>query len=217
MCSAPDGLAADYYMQTYSGLSIVRTWATVTNRSGEAMGLEHVSSFFFGGIGGNRTSSCYDHLEFWIPHNGWSCEAQWQKADAVDLGLSHLPYEGYNLPEKGNNRYVYGSGNSWSTSSFLPMGIVRDAESGEVWFSQIDYSGAWTIEYGSGEGRNLYVCLLGPDEENEWWKCLQPGESFTTVPAAFGTARGGINEAIAQLTQYRRRIRRRRREKVTLL
>ena len=205
---APNGLAAEYYLQTYRGLSIVRTWTTLTSHAREDLGIEYVSSFMYEGIGKNRTSPSLDHLEFHIPHNGWSSEAQWQKADAVDLGLSHLPYLGYSLPEKGNSRFHYGSTDSWSTSEYLPIALVRDPESGEVFFGQIDHSGAWEIEYGIGDGRNLYICMLGPSDDSAWWKNLKPGQSFTTVPAAFGCAAGGIDEAVGQLTEYRRRIRR---------
>ncbi len=205
---APDGLKADYFLQTYRGLNMVRTWTTLTNTSGTDLGIEYVSSFMYEGIGKNRISPSYDHLEFHIPHNGWANEAQWQKADAVDLGLSHMPLLGYSLPDKGNSRFHYGSADSWSTSEYLPIALVRDPESGEVFFGQIDYSGAWEIEYGMGDGRNLYICLLGPNNDSFWWKNLKPGQSFTTVPAAFGTDLGGIDEAMAQLTEYRRRIRR---------
>ena len=205
---SPNGLAADYCMQTFRGLHTVRCWCTVTNTSAEDIGLESVSSFMYEGIGKNRTSASYDRLRFHIPHNGWSNEAQWQAADAVDLDLSHMPSLGYSLPDKGNSRFHYGSSDSWSTSEYLPIALVEDPESGEVFFGQIDHSGAWEIEYGMADGRNLYVCLMGPNNDTFWWKNLKPGQSFTTVPAAFGTEVGSINEAVAQLTEYRRRIRR---------
>lgn len=205
---AANGLAADYCMQTYSGLSIVRCWSTLTNTSDAALGLEFVSSFMYEGVGKDRTSSNYDKLRFYVPRNGWANEAQWHECDAVDLGLSHMPLEGHSLPDKGNNRFHYGSADSWSTSEYLPMGIVRDPESGEVFFFQVEHSGAWEIEYGMADGKNLYVCLLGPNDDSFWWKNLKPGQSFTTVPAAFGVDVGGVDEAIGQLTEYRRRIRR---------
>ncbi len=205
---APNGLAADYFMQTYEGLCVARCWTTLTNASGADMGIEYVSSFMYEGVGKDRTSAGYDHLEFHIPHNGWCNEAQWQRCDAVDLGLSHMPSVGYSLPDKGNSRFHYGSADSWSSSEYLPMGIVRDPESGEAFFFQIEHSGAWEIEYGMADGRNLYVCLLGPNNESFWWKNLKPGQRFTTVPAAFGACVGGIDEAVGQLTRYRRLIRR---------
>ena len=205
---APNGLEAEYFMQFYRGLAIVRTWAVLRNAGGEALGLEYVSSFIYEGLGKNRTSPTCDHLEFYLPHNSWCSEAQWQKCDAVDLGLSHLSVHGFALPEKGFNRTHYGSGNSWSTSEYLPIALARDSESGEVFYGQVEHSGAWEIEYGQGENRQLYVCLLGPNNESLWWKNLRPGDSFTTVPAAFGVCQGDVSEAIAELTRYRRRIRR---------
>ena len=203
---AGNGLRADYFMQTFTGLSIVRTWAELTNESDADIGLEYVSSFFYGGLGAKGDG--YDRMEFWVPRNGWSNEAQWHRLDAVDMGLSHMPSVGYSLPDKGNNRFHYGSADSWSTSEYLPMGIARDPESGEVWFFEIDHSGAWTLEYGMGDGGCVYACLLGPSDQTAWWKNLKPGQSFATVPAAAGATIGGIDEAVAQLTGYRRRIRR---------
>ena len=67
---AADGLAADYFLQTYTGLNIVRTWATIRNEGGENLGIEYVSSFMYQGIGKNRRSESYDHLEFHIPQIG---------------------------------------------------------------------------------------------------------------------------------------------------
>ncbi|MBE5807142.1 MAG: alpha-galactosidase [Clostridiales bacterium] len=205
---APNGLKADYFMQLFKGLSTVRTWATLTNESDADMGLEYVSSFMYEGVGKDRTSSNYDALEFYIPRNGWANEAQWHRHDAVDLGLSHMPLEGHNLPNKGNNCFAYGSNDSWSTSKYLPMGMVKDPESGEIFYYEVDHSGAWSIEAGMGDGKNLYICLMGPNDEAFWWKNLHPGDSFTTVPAAFGVRMGGIDEAIGELTMYRRAIRR---------
>ena len=205
---APNGLAADYFMQFYTGVAVVRAWATLKNTSVAPLGLEYVSSFIYEGVGKNRANANCDHLEFHIPHNSWCSEAQWQRADAVDLGLSHLAVQGYSLPEKGFNRFHYGSANSWSTSEYLPIALVRDGESGEVYYGEIDHSGAWEIEYGLGEGRQLYACLLGPNNESAWWKELAPGEAFTTVPAAFGVCLGDVSEAVQQLTLYRRAIRR---------
>ncbi len=205
---APNGLSARYFLQTFRGLSVVRTWARITNESAEEIGLEYVTSFLYEGIGKNRSSGNCDALRFYIPRSSWCNEAQWVCADAVDLGLSHMPVEGYSLPDKGNTRFHYGSGDSWSSSEYLPMGIVADPESGEVFFGQVEHSGAWEIEYGAADDRNLYICLMGPNEERDWWKRLGRGESFETVPAAFGTAVGDINEAVGELTEYRRRIRR---------
>ena len=205
---AGNGLRCAYHMQFYNGLPVVRTWSTLTNAGKEPIGLDYVSSFMYQGIGKDRSSSAYDHVEFYVPRNGWCNEARWQQMTAAEAGLSHLPTLGYNCADKGNSRFHYGCRNSWSTAEYLPMGLCRDPECGQTYFFQIEHSGAWTAEYGTADGRQLYLCLLGPDEESDWWVELQPGESFTTVSAAFGAVQGGVDEAIATLTDYRRRIRR---------
>ena len=68
-------------------------------------------------------------------------------------------------------------------------------------FLKIEHSGQWLIEYGPSTGERLYVALSGATEaEHGWWKNLKPGDTFTTVPAGFGVADGGVNEAMAELT-----------------
>ena len=56
---------------------------------------------------------------------------------------------------------------------------------------------------------NYYLQLSGPTEtEAHWWKNLQPGETFTTVPVSVGSTIGIFDDAMGELTKYRRAIRR---------
>ncbi len=206
--AAPDRLHAAYFMQTYNDIPIVRTWVTLTNNSDADMGIEYVSSFVYSGIGKDSGTDTYDHIKLMLARNSWCNEVQWHTLDAIDAGLSHMPYRGYNLPDGGSNRFVYGSRDSYSTGEYMPISIAIDEKSGEIWYGQIDYSGAWTIEYGSGDDRHMYIGLFGPTDDADFWKNLKPGESFTTVPSAFGVSLGNINNAFAALTLYRRAIRR---------
>lgn len=206
--TSPVGLSAEYFMQLYTGVPIVRTWAAVTNSSSEAIGLEYVSSFMYSAIGKDHAAPDHDALQILVPRNGWASEAQWQRCTAAELGLSHLPYRGFNLPDKGTSRFHYGSRDSWSTSEHLPVSVLKDPGTGEIFYGQIDHSGAWEIEYGGTDENRFYVCLLGPSDEAAWWKQLAPGQSFTTVPAAFGVSLGDVDQAFAALTRYRRAIRR---------
>jgi len=97
---------------------------------------------------------------------------------------------------------------SWSTGDYLPMGIVTDQETGWCCAWQIESNGGWHWELGDYRGR-LYVIGTGPtDQEHHWRHTLQPGEEFTTVPAALTSSCGGFEGAVARLTTYRRRIRR---------
>lgn len=203
------GLSASYHMEFFDGVPVVRTWAELENHGDEAVGLEYVSSFIYQGISGNGTEPYYRKTDIYLPNNGWSCEAQWNKRDASKLNLTGMMVDGFNCPGYGNNRFWYGSNSSWSSCEYLPMGLTADRETGEMYCFEIESSGQWHAEYGSGVGRRLYLALSGPTEsEQGWWKNLKPGESYVTVPAAFGVVRGGVSEAVAALTRYRRAIRR---------
>ena len=206
--SAGEGLEADYFMQFYTGIAMVRTYVTLRNIGKEDIGIDFVSSFTYNGIAKDGTRPYYEKTEIYVPYNSWSSEAQWQHYDVSTLGLSHMPIEGHNLPEKGNNRFSYGNCGSWSSCQYLPMGMAKDRETGEIYYFEIEHSGSWEIEYGSGNGKNLYLTLLGPNDESAWWKNLKPGEEFTTVPAAFGVCIGDESDAVGELTRYRRAIRR---------
>lgn len=204
-----NGLQAVYHMQFFHDLNVVRTWAVLTNVGQEDLGIEYVSSFVYCGIAKNGEKPFYEKTDVYIPYNSWCCEAQWQKRDIEEIGLSRMNIDGYNNPGYGNNRFHYGSTGSWSSCEYLPMGFARDRETGEIYFWEIEHSGAWNAEYGTTEGRRIYVALSGPTEqEDSWFKNLKPGMSFTTVPAAFGVVEGDETEATAEITKYRRVIRR---------
>ncbi len=202
------GIYAEYSMQFYKGISAARVWTEIRNDSSEDVGIEYISSFYYGGISKNGEDRYFDKTDIYIPRNSWSNEAQWSRHDVRELGLSHMPIEGYNLPDKSNNRFHYGNVGSWSSCEYLPMGFCKNRETGEISYFQIEHSGSWEIEYGSDISKNLYLALLGPNDESSWWKSLKPGECFKTVPAAFGVCVGDISEAVDELTRYRRAMRR---------
>lgn len=203
------GLKADYHMRFFDGIPVVQTWSCLENQGSEDLGLEYVSSFIYQGISGNGEKPYYEKTEIYIPRNSWSCEAQWERKDIQDINLSGMPVDGFHNPGFGLNRFCYTGRGSWSSCEYLPMGFVRDCETGEIYGFQIEHSGQWHIEYGSDLGEKLYLALSGPTEtEHGWWKNLKPGEDFSTVPAAFGVIRGDISQAAGALTRYRRAVRR---------
>jgi len=88
------------------------------------------------------------------------------------------------------------------------MALLQNTETGSNLFWQIENNGSWHWEISDQMG-NYYLQLSGPTEtESHWWKNLQPGETFTTVPVAIGSVIGGFDEAMGELTKYRRVIRR---------
>lgn len=201
-------LLATYHLRLFDGIPAARCYLEVQNGSKEDIGIDFAASFFYGGLGKNGEKPWYEKTRIYVPNNSWSAEAQWSAFDAADLGLNRMAVHGYNLPDRSNSVFHYGSLGSWSTSEHLPMGMMEDTETGEISFFEIETSASWQIEYGSHAGENLYVCLLGPDETSGFWKNLAPGEKFVTVPACFGAVAGTASDAVAALTRYRRKIRR---------
>lgn len=203
------GVVGTYHMKFFDGIPVVQTWAELTNEGTEAIGLEYVSSFIYQGIASNGSQPYFEKTELYVPHNSWSNEAQWSKFDVCDVNLNGMPVDGFNTPGFGMNRFYYTGRGSWSSCEYLPMGFALDRETKETYCYQIEHSGQWHIEFGSETEKLLYLALSGPTEsEHGWWKNLKPGEILATVPAAFGVAKGGIDDATAALTEYRRAIRR---------
>ncbi|GAA1194531.1 hypothetical protein GCM10009654_59560 [Streptomyces hebeiensis] len=78
---------------------------------------------------------------------------------------------------------------------------------GRAWLWQIESPAGWRWDTGERAGA-AYLALNGPtDAEHQWRERLAPGEEFTTVPAALALG-ASLDDAFAQLTAYRRALRR---------
>jgi alpha-galactosidase len=94
---------------------------------------------------------------------------------------------------------------SWPCQSYLPMVMIENVRLGVIWFWQIEHNGSWHCEIAQTAVKSLYAYLGGPDAQHaQAWKSLRPGETYVTVPVAIGCVKGGFEEAVAQLTCYRR-------------
>lgn len=203
-------LSAVYHMHLYTKKTpVVRVWTEIKNEGVEAFPIEYISSFIYANLCGDGKKPYFDKTELYIPYNSWSCETRWEKKDIEDCNLTRMPVDGFNCPGFGNNRFAYTGHSSWSSVEYVPMGLTHDKEMNETYCFQIENSGQWHIEYDTELNRRLAIALSGPTEqEHGWWINLRPGERFSTVPAAFGVVEGGIDEAVAALTLYRRDMRR---------
>ena len=130
--------------------------------------------------------------------NTWQAEAQWRTVKPSHAGFI----------DNGNftvSPAAFDSIGTWSTQRYLPMGMVENTELGVTWFWQIEHNGTWHWELANTQDKAVYAYIGGPDElHGHAWKNLKPGETYTTVPAAVGCVRGGFEEAVDALTQYRR-------------
>ncbi|WP_434655480.1 glycoside hydrolase family 36 protein [Thermoanaerobacterium thermosaccharolyticum] len=205
MCDENTGLEVCSNFQFYDGISVVRSWTEAFNNGEEELGLEYISSFAITGIEKEGLSRQDEKLLLYIPHNAWQKEFNWNMYRLTDLGLSVTQP----LDRQHSSKVIEISNvGNWSTKEYLPMGYLENKETNSGLFWQIEHNGSWHWQISDKDG-HLYINLSGPDEYHcHWWKKLKPGESFVSVPVGVGVTTGGIDNAIAELTKYRRIIRR---------
>lgn len=207
-----DNLVVTSHMQFVDGIPAVRTWTTVENQGGSSQGIEYVSSFALTGIAKEGEQTWDKKCVLGVPHSTWYGETQWRTAPLPEWGLNRV----HNFSLK---RVACSNTGTWSTAEYLPMGFFQNVECNTCLAWQIEHNGSWHWEIGEAaiwpsrlgeiDSEQLYLLLSGPTEnENHWWKCLEPGESFAAAPVAICAVLGDAQDAIAALTKYRRKIRR---------
>ncbi len=193
-------------MQFYRGTSVIRMWNSVTNEGKEDQTLEYISSFCYTGIEKEGEGSSDEKMRIRIPYNGWQKEMSIKEYSFGDLGLAMTQTGVYQRTSQTIE--VTNTGN-WSTKKYLPLGYIenRVAHTGLFW--QIEHNGSWHYEI-SDQNTHFYVCVSGPTEvQSHWFKNLAPGETFESVPVAVGVSEDSFEQAMSELTKYRRMIRRR--------
>jgi alpha-galactosidase len=195
------------HMSAYSGNPVIRSTVTIRNESQEDIVVTQLSSFIVGALC-EKPISCWLDYTLSTPTNTWFREAQWRDESLPsvgldDIGLSELPEHEASLAHHSiSNR------GSFSTGTYLPVGLLKKNDFSECWLWQIESSGSWRWELGDFQD-NVYLALGGPTNKDHGWKhCLPPGHSFTTVPVALCHVLADPDNAFAALTEYRRRIRR---------
>lgn len=197
---------ARWHLQHFRGLQAARVWCDIRNASADTIGLEYVSSltlFAIDSLPWQKNSVLH------LPHNNWYGEAQWKSATPPELGLDKVNV--FSL-----NRIAIENTGTWSSIGYLPMAAFEDTAAGTTLLWQIEHNGSWQWEIGDFRNR-LYLQASGPTEnENHWWKQLLPGETFTSVPVAVSQVHGGLQEALQEITRYRRQIMRPSQDNVQL-
>lgn len=192
-------------MQFYKGTSMVRMFNRVTNVGDEVQTLEYLSSFCYTGIEKEGKSNSDAKMRVRIPYNGWQKEMSIQEYTFGELGLAQTQPGVY---QRTSQVLEVTNTGHWSTKKYLPLGYVENREAHTSLFWQIEHNGSWHYEI-SDQNAHFYVCVSGPTEvQSHWFKHLAPGETFESVPVAVGVAGDCFEEALGELTKYRRLIRR---------
>ena len=195
------GLQVESYFQFTGKLPVVESWTKVINHGEKPQTLTYVSSFAMSGLTKSALAPWDQAARLWVPSNTWYGEFQWNLYRLPELGLSRVaPYS--------TKRLSYSATGTWNSHEYLPMGYIENTESGEGWYFSILHNGSWQWEVSDSKDA-LYLRLSGPTEnENHWSRTLQPGDAFETVHAAVALTQTGFEDAVAQMTAYRRAVRR---------
>lgn len=192
-------------MQFYNGSSVVRVYNTVKNVGKETQTLEYLSSFCYTGLEKEGDWTSDEKMVVALPFNGWQKEMSIEMFSFASLGLAQTQPGVYQRTSQVLE--VTNTGN-WSTKKYLPLGYVENREAHTGLFWQIEHNGSWHYEI-SDQNTHFYLCVSGPTEvQSHWFKNLAPGEEFTSVPVAVGVSQDSFEEAMGELTKYRRMIRR---------
>ncbi len=189
----------------YPGLSACRMTTTLRNDGDRPFTVDALSSAVISNIGKPTAEGrTWDDHRFIVhyAHMVWQGEAQWRAFPLEDLGV----YPTYN---HGHQRtFIIKSQGSWSTSRYYPLLLLEDTARRETHYFEIHSSSSWQIELGIRGYKTdstLAVTLTAALDENDgWFYELTPGESYTTAPCVTGTVLGGFEEAVAELTAYKR-------------
>lgn len=194
------------HMTFIKDADVIRQYNTVKNVGEEEQVLTHISSMNIPGIGCDGELPWDDENKFRIHYclSTWQGEAQWRTITLEQAGIYSCSVH------QNTNTFQVSSIGSWSTARYAPFIMFEDIETKQIWYAQIETSSAWHFEIGhkkqvpcmTGE---MYMEADGADENTSGWaKRLAPGETFETVPVAFGCTNGGLEEAVREMTKYRR-------------
>jgi len=191
-------LLVESYYEFFNSISVIRRYTKVINEGKSVVDIEYLSSATLHNYSEINPGKPQDNIKIHYAFNSWQQEAQWKSSTPSDMGWDNN--NSFNL-----NSISFTNIGSWSTIKYLPMAMIENTKSGIVWFWQIEHNGSWHWEMSNTSNGSSYLYLGGPDAENsQFVKSLKPGESFQSVPVALGCVKGGFDEAVAALTQYRR-------------
>lgn len=201
------GLAGELELRLARGTGTLRSTVQIVNRGTRPAALRSVASWV-SGLGCPAGQECAAGVAAWTIHRGlsdWLGEGRWVRQPANRFRFPDLGQELTGHDPRGAFTVV--STGTWSTGKQLPVACAESDELHAAWAWQVEHNGPWRWEVGQNSADG-YFALSGPtDIDHQWLKTLRPGEAFRTVPVSV-TLSGDFTGAIANLTRYRRALRR---------
>lgn len=201
---AETGLVATTRFARFDGVDAYRATTTVRNDGDQTIALQQVTSATVLGL--TRALGVTHDLDLWTARSEWCAESRWgATALSSPAGIVDINTEIHGHFARGSFSQL--SSSTWSSGTFLPTAVLTNRESQHTLAWQIENSGPWKWELDTlfDPTEALALALLGPtDLDHAWTTLLEPGESFTTVPASLAFSADGVTGAIGELTRHRR-------------
>lgn len=204
---AGDKLEVTVKMQFIKGANVIRQINSVKNISKENVTVTHFSSAAIMGLALGGSKKWYldgskIKVHYCLSH--WQGEAQWRESTLDNLGIYKKTAHTWDATS-----WRARSVGSWSTGKYYPLVMLEDTETGTIWYMEIEGGLSWTIEVGNQNGHSwdtgsFYLEANSADEETGFVKVMRPGQTYTASPAVFGCTDGSFEEAVKQLTIYKR-------------
>ena len=189
----------------------VRQTTSVTNRSSKSVEITKLTGAYVSGIGSGRENSLLrgrkstgnDYMIYSF-RNTWEGEYQTEQTSFKDAGLNF--YSDHQM----TGAFRRCSLGSFTTANYMPSMFVEDRKEGKIWFASMEAEGNWQLEvscnaYEKGVPGSYYIAAYTLDDRYcQATVVLAPGETFSASPMVFGNRQGGIEEAVAALTSFRR-------------
>jgi alpha-galactosidase len=204
------GLRAEVRLELSDDVAALRSRVRVVNGGTGPAVLRSVVSFaaHLGHPAGSAPSDEVGGVRGWTLHRAlseWLGEGRWF-AEAGDAVRFPRLAEELTGQDPRSARTVVSTGTR-SSGTHVPVAAAVDARAGAAWAWQIEHNGGWRYELGE-DTADGYLALGGPtDNDHQWLKVLQPGDSFTSVPVTV-TLASDLGGALADLTRHRRARRR---------
>lgn len=184
------------------GVSAIRVETRLHNSGLDPIVLTAVTSL---SIGFARSEDDLDSVRLATAASEWLAEDRWSEVPLrLVLPRLSLAFHG----QDGRGHHALSSHGAWSSGEHVPCGILISGAESDAVAWQIETSAGWHVDLSQARDGGT-LSLLGPtDLENHFAHEIAPGAHFDAVPVALASSRSGRDGAIAELTAYRRWLRR---------
>lgn len=183
-----------HFLSWETGKKSLLSYTEFENASGEAVGLELLSSFSLGGISPYVGADESGQLKLHRVRSVWSMEGRLGSQLLEDLQLEPS-WAGHAVRCER-----FGQVGSMPVNGYFPYAVLEDTKSNIFWGAQLMHNASWQMEvYRRGDDVNLSGGLADYDF-GHWMKQIEPGETFVSPTAILSVCRGGTWEISQRLT-----------------